>query len=150
MDNMALKKKLLEACLLQQRKVAENAMAEMKEAYHNANDYGNPEDWFDSYKSDMLTKRDRYEQQLKKTMDEIALLERIDQERPVEKVSFGAVVITAAQKLFISIGLGKVTVDDTTFFVISPTVPIFIAMRNLKKGDTFEFRGVKTQILEVF
>ena len=150
MDKLELKRQLLDACLKIQKGAAEVAFAEMNEANQSANDYGNPEDWFDTFKSDMLNKRDMYSKQLKKVLDDIKLLEKIDSRKELDKVAFGAVVHTNTQKLFVAIGLGKVTAGNETYFAISPSVPIFLSLRDKKKGDAFDFRGVKGTVVDVF
>jgi hypothetical protein len=150
MDKLKLKKALVEECLRRHRQNADDYESAMSEAQQNANDYGNPEDWFDTYKSDLLTKRDLLSIQLTKVRDEIKVLERISLTKETDVVGFGSIVITKDQKMFISIGLGKVEVEKQTFYAISPSVPIFVSMRDRKKGDTFEFREKKFKILDLF
>jgi len=150
MDRKELKKKMLEVCMEMQQKSVMTIKAEMAEAYESAQEYGAPEDWFDSYKSDMLNKRDTLAVQLQKTVDEIKNLERIDPAKEIKKASFGAVVVTDKQKLFIAAGIGKITVEGETYHVISQSVPLFHAMKDLKAGDTFTFRDTQSTILEVF
>jgi hypothetical protein len=65
-------------------------------------------------------------------------------------VEFGAIVFTDVQKVFISIGLGKVIVDSDTYYAISLKVPFFQAMDGKRIGDTFEFRGKTIKILDIF
>lgn len=150
MDKKELKKRLVDYCLAYQRKVAENAMTEMNEAYENASEYGTPEDWFDTYKTDMLNKRDAYGQQFQKALEEIKNIERINTSMIYDSVGFGSVVITDAQKLFIAGGIGKIQIEDEVYFSISPSVPIFQAIKGLKTGDTFDFRGIKGKIIDIF
>jgi hypothetical protein len=150
MDKNDLKKQLVDYCIDFQKKVADNAMTEMNEAYQNASEYGSPEDWFDTYKTDMLNKRDAFGQLFQKALEEIKNLERINPNVVFDAVSFGSVVITDTQKLFMAAGIGKIQIDDEVFFAVSPSVPIFQAIKGLKKDDVFEFRGVKGKIIDVF
>ncbi|HNW89779.1 MAG TPA: hypothetical protein PKN48_08945 [Bacteroidales bacterium] len=150
MDKKEIKKKLLDTCMQLHQKSAERIMAEMAEAYQNAEEYGTPEDWLDTYKMDMLNKRDAFGVQLQKIRDEIKILERIDPTKMMDKVSFGSVVITKNQKLFISVGLGKIVLETDTYFAISQSVPLFHAIKELKAGDTFSFLGADNKILEVY
>jgi hypothetical protein len=145
-----LKKRLVDYCLKYQKQAAENAMTEMKEAYQDASEYGSPEDWFDTYKSDMLNKRDAYGQQYQKALDEIRNIEKINTDILYNKVGFGSVVITDTQKLFICMGIGKIQIEDEQYYAISPSVPIFHAINGLKADDSYEFRGVKGKIVDVF
>jgi hypothetical protein len=150
MEKLVLKKRLLKECLDKHKKTADTYIEAMTEAQQSANEYGNPEDWFDTYKSDLLSKRDMLSQQLNKILDEIKVLERIDFSKEIPSVSFGSVVFTQEQKMFVSIGLGKIELGKDIFYAISPSVPIYNAIRDRKKGDTFEFRGKKVKILDVF
>jgi len=59
-------------------------------------------------------------------------------------------VVTDIQKVFISIGLGKIIVDNDTYYAISLKVPFYQAMDGKKVGDTFEFRGKTIKILDIF
>lgn len=150
MDKLALKKRLRDECMNKHKQTADAYIAAMSEAQQSANEYGNPEDWFDTYKADLLNKRDMLSQQLQKILDEIKILEKIDVNRELSAVGFGSVVLTKDQKMFISVGIGKIQIGKTTYYAISPSVPIFSAIRDKKKGDVFEFRGNKTKILDVF
>lgn len=150
MDKKEVKKKILDACLQMQLKQAETLRTEMAEAYQNAKEYGTPEDWLDTYKMDMLNKRDAYGVQLQKIQEEIKILEDIDPAKIFNEVAYGSVVITNTQKLVVAVGLGKIIIDNETYYAISPSVPIFVAIKGLKAGDTFDFRGVKNKILDVF
>jgi hypothetical protein len=150
MDKLLLKKRIIEECIIHQQKIADSSMDEMTEADESAKDYGNPEDWTDTFKTDMLNKRDVYMIQHRKAMEEISKLKLIDVKRKMDSVAYGTVVFTESQKLFISTGIGKLTVDKDEFFVISPSVPLYQVIRTLKKGSIFEFRGKKDKIREVF
>ena len=57
------------------------------------------------------------------------------------KVQLGSVVKTSNGTFFISIGLGKVTIDNETIFCISTSSPIGQLLLSKKKGDTIKFNG---------
>ena len=147
---MELKKKILQACIDQQMQVISNLKQEMEEASEGAEDYGLPKDMYDSYRNQLMGKRDMYAQQISKVKEQVEILRRIDLEKPCETAKFGAVVVTGSQKLFISAGIGKVKVNGDEYFAISALVPFFSAIENKKSGEEFEFRGRKEKILEVF
>lgn len=150
MERLDLKKKILQACIDQQMQVVNNLKAVMEEASDSAEDYGLPKDMYDSYRNQLMSKRDMFAQQLQKINDQLDILRRIDTERICASVKFGAVVITESQKLFISAGIGKVRVNGDEYFAISAMVPFFAAIDQKKSGDYYEFRGKKEKILEVF
>ncbi len=91
-----------------------------------------------------------FAQQLVKANEQMDTLNKINPEKELDKVEFGAIVITNKQMMFVSIGLGKIEVDDQIYYAISPTVPIFNAMRDKKKGEEFVFNSSKFIIKELF
>ena len=150
MDRLELKKKILQACIDQQLEVIKNLKQVMEEASDSAEDYGLPKDLYDSYRNQLMSKRDMFAQQLQKVNDQLEILRRIDLGKTYSTVRYGAVVITESQKLFISAGIGKVKVDNDEYYAISALVPFYSAIDNKKAGDDYEFRGKKEKILEVF
>jgi hypothetical protein len=121
----------------------------MEEAQQSANDYGQPKDRYDSYRTQLLRKRDMFGQQLSKIMEQRTLLERLDSNKSSDTVEYGALVITDKQKIFVSVGIGKFIFEGEEFFVISPVVPFCKAMEGKKEGDTFEFRGQQFTIKKI-
>jgi len=133
------------------KETEDNLLQAINEAEQSANEYGQPKDRYDSYRAQLSTKREMLTQQLLKVQEEIALLDRIDLSRECDSAGFGAVVITSMQKVFISIGIGKVKLDDgSEFYAISAAVPFSKAIRDKKKGEFFDFNGKKLEILEIF
>ena len=149
-DKIALKRTVLEACRKYQLDASEELKEVMKEAQDSANEYGAPKDRYDSFRTQLLRKRDMFAKQVHKATEQLDILDKVDPERLADKACFGAIVFTGEQKLFISAGIGKVNVDGDDYFVISPFVPFYAAIENLKKGDSFEFRGKKGKIVDVF
>jgi hypothetical protein len=150
MDHLKMKQKILDACFAQQEKVRENLKVVMEEVADSAEEYGLPKDLYDSYRNQMMSKREMFAQQLLKINEQVDILRRVDMTREFSQVRFGAVVITESQKLFVASGIGKVMVDNDEYFVISAMVPFYNAIDGKRAGDTFEFRGRKEKILTVF
>lgn len=150
MDKLSFKKKLVEICIDAQDKVVEHAKSRMDEAQETANEYGQPQDRYDSYRTQMLGKRDMFAKQFCKSMDERNVLDRIELLEENNEVTFGSVIVTETQKLFISISLGKIEVGGEDYFAISPLVPLYKVLEGLKKGDFFEFNGEPNKIVDLF
>lgn len=150
MDRLKLKQKILDACFEQQTKVTQNLKVVMEEVADSAEEYGLPKDLYDSYRNQMMSKRDMFAQQIMKINEQIDVLRRVDMTRTYSQVCFGSVVITESQRLFVAAGIGKINVEGLEYFVISAMVPFYSAIDAKKAGDTFEFRGKKEKILEVF
>jgi len=145
-----LKQKILDACFEQQTKVTQNLKVVMEEVADSAEEYGLPKDLYDSYRNQMMSKRDMFAQQILKINDQVDILRRVDMTRTYSQIRFGAVVITESQRLFVAAGIGKINVEGQEYFVISAMVPFYNAIDGKIAGDTYEFRGKKEKILEVF
>lgn len=84
-------------------------------------------------------------------------LSKISLDHICTKVEFGALIITQDAKYFLSVGVGKVLVNDASnmskdpdfFYAISGGSPIGKAMQNAVKGDSLHFQGRKIDILHV-
>ncbi len=81
--------------------------------------------------------------QLKKELTQIDLLRKSD------KVTFGSVVKTNTGIYFISIGLGKISIEEETFFAVSLASPLGKILNNKKKGEEFIFQENKNRIVEI-
>jgi hypothetical protein len=150
MDRLKLKQKILDACFEQQTKVTQNLKVVMEEVADSAEEYGLPKDLYDSYRNQMMSKRDMFAQQILKIKEQVDVLRRVDMTKIYSQVRFGAVVITESQRLFVAAGIGKINVEGLEYFVISAMVPFYNAIDGKRVGDTYEFRGRKEKILEVF
>lgn len=150
MDKLAYKRKLIEKCLEQQDQNVLNAKSAMDDIQESAIDYGQPQEHYDSYKSQLLRKRDVFAKQYEQTKTERKLLERIDIEKVCNSVGFGAVVVTDDQKFIICISLGKITFNNETIYGISLKVPLYKVMEGLEKSSSFEFNEKKYQIKDIF
>ena len=150
MDKFAYKRELIEKCLEQQYQNVLNAKNAMDDIQESAVDYGQPQEHYDSYKSQLLRKRDVFAKQYEQAKIERKLLQKIDIGKICKSVSFGAVVETDDQKFIICISLGKITFNNETIFGISSKVPLYKVMEGLEKGTSFEFNGKKYQIKDIF
>lgn len=147
---MDLKKKILNVCQNQLAETIHHLKSEMDEAQKAANEYGLPKDRYDSFRSQLLRKKDMFAQQLVKANEQIDLLGQIDPEKQCSYVEFGAIIITNKQKMFISIGLGKVEIDSDVVYAISPAVPIYKVMEGKKAGEEFTFNNNTFKIEQIF
>lgn len=76
-------------------------------------------------------------------------LSKVNTNVTLSDVSLGAVVETTAGRFFIAVGLGKVVVDQTVFFVTSPVSPIGKELQTKAAGDHFLFKGNNESILKI-
>jgi hypothetical protein len=145
-----LKDKLKLECQRIQKKTVDSSKSAMDEAQHALNDYGPNKDRYDSFRDQLISRRDMFSLQYSKAITEYSVMEKINP-RIINKVAeFGSVIVTDSCRFFISISAGKIEVDGQLFYAISPAVPLFKVMEGKKKGDTFEFNGKKQVIKELF
>lgn len=150
MNNKELKKRLVSACIDTLEKNIGTIRDRIAEIIQTANDYEGDHDIFDPFKEDMMKKKDLQVKQLEKHLDEIKLLKKVDTEKISDKVEFGSVVVTDKQNMFVSIALGKLLFENESYYIISTQVPVFKAMQDKKKGDTFTINNNQFTIQDLF
>lgn len=150
MQNIEFKERIITICKNIQTDTINNLKVEVEDAQKAANEYGLPKDRYDSFRTQLLRKKDMFSQQLAKAYQQLDLLLQIDPEKHYSIVEFGAMVMTNKQNLFISISLVKVQVDDDIFYAISPAVPIYKAMEGKKVGEEFSFNNVTYKIEKIY
>jgi len=147
-----VKRKLLDACKEIQRKLISNAKEAMEVAQESANqEEGATEEKFESFRAQCQADRDMFARQYSEHIATLSILSSIPYEKIWKTVQPGSIVITDKQKLFISVSLGQVkTADGDTYFAVSPSSPIFMALQGKKVGDKFSFRNQTHEIQEIF
>ncbi|MFC6999387.1 hypothetical protein [Rufibacter roseus] len=148
--DLEIKNQLLDECIRVQTDFVENARIAMEDAQESANEsQGAIEDKFESFREACHIQRDMFAKQLDEAIGKLSILKRIVRNKVNDTVTLGSVVRTDAQNYFISVSLGEITVDGEKYFAISPASPVFQAMAEKGKGDTFTFRDKSIKILEV-
>ncbi len=151
MDYNDLKSKILKACKRVQSQIIENLNIEISDAKRMSSDIICPVERDDGgYQAQLLAKIDMLGKQLRKATELYDVLLKVQPEKRMDTVGFGAVVITVSQKLFISAAIGKVEVNGDTYYAISPNVPVYKAMNGKRANDEFVFNGKRIKILEVY
>jgi len=130
--------------------MVDSAREAMNEAQQALNDYGPNRDRYDSFRDQLIGRRDMFGNQYHKALSDLKVLERIDCADLKKKVEFGAIIISDISRFIIAISSGKIEVDGKTYFAISPAVPLYKAMEGLKVGDSFVFNGKQQTIKELF
>lgn len=64
-----------------------------------------------------------------------------------ENIGLGSLVHTSAGQFFISIGMGKITIDSETLFAISPASPVGIALLKNDGSRSIEINNRDIQII---
>ncbi|OFX26143.1 MAG: hypothetical protein A2041_06485 [Bacteroidetes bacterium GWA2_31_9b] len=150
MDKLAIKKEIIKVCAEMLENSIKTVRGTIDEILETASEYEGDHDMFDPFKEEMMKKKDMQVELLKKYSDELTLLNKVDQSKLNNQVSFGAVVITDKQKMFISTALGKFIYNNESYYAISTQVPVYLAMKDKKAGDKFIFNNNTFTISEVF
>lgn len=79
--------------------------------------------------------------QLKENLAQKTVLEKIDPTLHTEQIVRGSLVTTNKGIFFLSIGLGKATIDHQLIIALSAESPLGKAMLHLKTGATCTFNG---------
>ncbi|APG59620.1 transcription elongation factor [Christiangramia salexigens] len=131
-----------------QIKKYQNEMDQIKESMEN-NDAHTDYDEDDS-KGQLLGDFEKYAEYLDNSRKMKEKLSRIDKTHYSEVIDFGSVVETSDNYYFISVALGKITLDEgSTVYAISTDAPIFKEMKGKKAGDKFSFNDKEQEIKEV-
>ena len=148
---MALdKNKIYEKCIETINNKIKTLQEAIDDAQKQANEYGCPKDRYDAFRSQLLRKKDMLSRQLQQVIDDKNNLLKIDLDKKVNTVEFGAFVVTNKQKMFISVSLGKIQIDNTEIYAISTLVPMFKTIKGLKAGDKANHNGLHLEILEIY
>jgi transcription elongation GreA/GreB family factor len=81
--------------------------------------------------------------QLENVLAQKTAIERIVPANQSSQVANGSLVKTNKGYLFISIALGKITVDDKPVIALSPKSPLGLKLAGLKVNDAIEMNGVR-------
>lgn len=66
-----------------------------------------------------------------------------------ETIEAGSLIRTNLGTFYMSVGLGKISLDQQDYFAIAPNSPIGTALLGKKKGDNIDLNGRHYEILEV-
>jgi transcription elongation GreA/GreB family factor len=141
---------LLQHCIALKEQNRIDLISAMNEAQLAANEYGAPRDRYDSFRAQQMRKRDMLAQQLAVAEEELRHLRQIKPETISLQVEPGALVEVNGQKLYIITGIGKIELNNETYYIISPVVPLVVAMKGLKVDDSFTFNGKTSKIKSIF
>ncbi len=87
--------------------------------------------------------------QLNKTLNTKKELAQIDLKRKFEKVEYGSLVITSQGNYFISMGIGKLEVDNGHYYCISLASPVGKLLKGKKIGEKIQLQGREIAIAHI-
>ncbi|MEX0967170.1 MAG: 3-oxoacyl-ACP synthase [Bacteroidia bacterium] len=132
------------------RKIAEASRAlESAKESRDSDTKSSAGDQYETGRAMMQIEMENYDTQLNNALELKKALTRLNISREIEEIEPGSFVVTNHGKYFISIGLGKITVNDEVVYAISLASPIGQMFKDKRVGDKFEFNGREYLIQEI-
>ena len=97
----------------------------------------------------MQIEQEKISRQLQNIIDQKKQLEKINIDQQSEKIISGSLILTNQGCFFLSVGIGKIMVNDTPVFVLSPSSPLGAKLTGLKKGDSTTINGTNYIIVQI-
>ncbi len=95
----------------------------------------------------------REEGKLNKQLLEVNMLEQrielVERATNSNKIELGSLVLTTHFNYYLSIPIGKITIENNTYYAISPSSPIGQKLINQQIGSEFVFNGKSIKITNV-
>lgn len=98
----------------------------------------------------MQLEQEKLSKQLTELLEQKSELKKIDITKSSAQIAKGTLIQSDKGFLFLSIGLGKIVVDEKTVFAISPQSPLGKLLLGKKENDVVEMNGVKYSIQKLF
>jgi transcription elongation GreA/GreB family factor len=92
---------------------------------------------------------DRLNQTMNHAIRDMNILNQIDGEKPCDSAQLGALIETTRKKMYMSVGLGKITLGKETVFAISASSPIGQQLMGLEAGEMVSFAGKRETIKSI-
>lgn len=141
---MSLKQKVHTHCLqlLSDKIVAlQNILQELSEGTKE-NSKSSAGDKHETELAMIQIEQEAISKQLNEVLDQKAMFDKINIDFDSQQIIKGSLVKTNKGYLFLSIALGKVTVDDTLIMVISPQSPLGIKLMGLNVNGSIQMNGM--------
>ena len=143
MNNKNIKSKLQSIMLEQietQMKSLEKALKSIEESKLNETK-SSAGDKFETGRAMMQREQDALEAQLSQLLTTKNHLRQISSDKNCIRGEVGALISTDKIRYYISVGIGKILIDDEVYYAISPNAPLSKLMINKVAGDHVTFRN---------
>lgn len=147
-----IKQELHTYCLLQiekQIKSIEQTLQSITESRNNETK-SSAGDKYETGRAMMQMEEEKAKGQLMQAFQVQKELQQIDPLKKSNQVEIGSLVQTNKGTYFISIGMGKIKLDNGLFYAISVQSPIGNKLLGKTVGNSIEFNGTKINILGVY
>ena len=148
---MDIKKELLKACIsfvekreqTIQKTIVSNQKALVSETKSSAGDK------HETGRAMLQLEMEKAGQQLASIILLKTTLQKVDIESVSQTIRLGSLIITNRGNYFLAISIGKISIENTSYFVVSAVSPIGKLLLGKQKGAAFVFNGMKFQIQKV-
>jgi transcription elongation GreA/GreB family factor len=146
-----LKEQLWEAC----RNVVDGRLATAQLAMHAAQQSANQEekssagDKYETGRAMAQLEREKAALQVEENKKMLGVLSQIKSSILTEQVTLGSIVATDCNKFYVSVGAGKIVVDEEIYVAISAQSPIGQLLLSKRKGDSILFNNKKQMIISI-
>ena len=106
-------------------------------------------DKFETGRAMMQMEEDKITAQLEIAKHTYNKLSNINIEQHSETIRLGSLVKTKLRHYFLTVALGKIRINDETFFCISEEAPIGQQLLGKSIGNTIEFNKIKDKITQI-
>jgi transcription elongation GreA/GreB family factor len=141
-ESISNKQQLHEQCLtiaLEQVSNLNAIMAELKDAL-GSESKSTAGDKHETGRAMIQLEQERAGHQLRQAEELLLSLQAINTLLlPAETIQLGSLAITDKGSFYISVGLGKITLDSKLYYAVSPTAPIAVALLGKRVGDIVPF-----------
>lgn len=138
----------LHAIILDKIEVFTNAIESAKESRNN-DTKSSAGDKYETGREMIQIEIDKNTAQLQNARNLKEELARIPIQKEFSKAEFGSLVETNQGIYFLSIGIGKIVIQNKTIFAISTASPIGILLQNKSIHDTFQFQSIEYTIKNI-
>ncbi len=145
------KSEIYAACIQQQQqklKELQNAIDKVQESIVGE-DNSTAGNKFETARAMGQEELDRLNQTMNHAIRDMNILNQIDSEKPCDSAQLGALIETTRKKMYMSVGLGKITLDKETVFAISASSPIGQQLMGLEAGEMVSFAGKRETIKSI-
>ncbi|GJM28488.1 MAG: hypothetical protein DHS20C17_11230 [Cyclobacteriaceae bacterium] len=150
-NKSVVKQQILDSCkqvISDRISVIENNLEAVRESRNNETK-SSAGDKYETSRAMLQIEEDNYQKQLHQAMLLKNQLEQINVTSQSVQADQGSLVVTNQGSYFISIGLGKITLENGSYFCISSGSPMGQKLTNQQVGFKFSFNGQHFEIMEV-
>lgn len=148
---MTLKEKIYQTCL----EIVQQKIDVLQKNLHDLTDSAGNEtkrtagDKHETALAMLQIEQENNARQLKEALQQKAVLEKLDPHLQTEMIVRGSLVHSNKGIYYISLGLGKLKVEDETVFAVSPDAPLGKLLLMKKAGYAFQFNNTSYKIISV-